>query len=192
MSKLKNVGTLYQDARGNVWLLQKQALPKRKGEFAFWTGERVVVNPIGAALSYREQQKHEVINKILSHNDASLADTTTGLPTNKEIATERDLRGFDTFEFDLGASWMRAKIEGQPLGKIGTWKVKFKPNHSDEVKTITVERMSRDEAADYAAMFFNADQILEVKELVECVTFHCSECNGIDGHKRTCSEYIEL
>lgn len=46
-----------------------------------------------------------------------------------------------------------------------TYKVKYSPNHSDEVKYITIECYTAHEAEDYAAMYFDANQIHEIIQL---------------------------
>lgn len=49
------VSQIYKDSNGNEWLIQKNSLPKKRGEFIFWTGE---CDALGKG--YREHTKKEL------------------------------------------------------------------------------------------------------------------------------------
>lgn len=56
---MKLLKSLYSDALGNVWEIQKESLPKKKGQFNFWTAECKSLNK-----SYRANLKRDLIKQI--------------------------------------------------------------------------------------------------------------------------------
>lgn len=60
---MKNIGTLYQDDKGNVWLIKKESLPKKKGDYTFWTG--ALLNDYDVShKEYRDDTKGALLSKI--------------------------------------------------------------------------------------------------------------------------------
>jgi hypothetical protein len=41
---MKLTKSIYIDQKGNEWIIQRNYLPKKKGEYIFWTGECVKLN----------------------------------------------------------------------------------------------------------------------------------------------------
>lgn len=56
---MKLLKSLYQDADGNVWEVQKESLPKKKGEYTYWIAECQSLNK-----TLRESLKRDIIKKI--------------------------------------------------------------------------------------------------------------------------------
>lgn len=56
---MKLLKSLYSDSNGNVWEIQKESLPKKKGQFNFWVAECLSINK-----SIRANLKRDLINQI--------------------------------------------------------------------------------------------------------------------------------
>jgi predicted P-loop ATPase len=51
--------TIYEDKFGNHWFIQRHSLPKKKGEYTFWTGESPKFNA-----EFKGNYKREVVTQI--------------------------------------------------------------------------------------------------------------------------------
>lgn len=56
---MKLLKSLYSDSNGNVWEIQKESLPKKKGQFNFWVAECFSLNK-----SIRANLKRDLMNQI--------------------------------------------------------------------------------------------------------------------------------
>lgn len=60
---MKNIGSLYEDKKGNIWLLKQEKLPKKKGEYRFWIAESIEGYIVGD-IELKEEKKRVLLNKI--------------------------------------------------------------------------------------------------------------------------------
>lgn len=61
---MKLLKSLYQDNNGNVWEIEKQSLPKKKGQYNYWVAESKSLNK-----SIRANLKREIIKQIKNHKN---------------------------------------------------------------------------------------------------------------------------
>lgn len=60
---MKLLKSVYTDNQGNVWEIQKQSLPKKKGQYNYWIAECHTKN-----LAYTEKLKRDIIKILKSIN----------------------------------------------------------------------------------------------------------------------------
>lgn len=53
------IKSTYKDLNGNIWEVKRESLPKKKGQFVFWTAECTEQN-----ISFRSKLKRDVIKEI--------------------------------------------------------------------------------------------------------------------------------
>ena len=56
---MQNIKSTYRDKDGDIWEIERQSLPKKKGVYIFWVGECTAKK-----LSFRGSLKREVIYMI--------------------------------------------------------------------------------------------------------------------------------
>lgn len=56
---MKLTKSIYQDSKGNEWVIQQESLPKKKGTYTYWVGECTKLNK-----SFREDKKKDLKNII--------------------------------------------------------------------------------------------------------------------------------
>jgi hypothetical protein len=63
---MKLLKSIYIDSKDNVWIIQKESLPKRKGTYNYWIGECISLN-----IAYKESKKKDlktlIENRILKY-----------------------------------------------------------------------------------------------------------------------------
>jgi hypothetical protein len=61
---MKLIGSLYQDKEGNLWLLKKESLPKKKGVFTYWIAESITRYFAVGSKTLRGDNKRELLKQI--------------------------------------------------------------------------------------------------------------------------------